>query len=176
MTNQMMKCPKCAYQRTAADRAPEWQCPSCGVAYSKATRSAEPQPPKAPKQSASLRAPPPSTIDSLTEDEKLSLVARGQKIAIYSIVLTFCLNALLRTQPVHPMVALLLTFGVGVYSVLGIVRICSGLEKSQGSKITFMVLAFVPLAGLVSLIYLSMSATKLLRSAGWRVGLLGAKP
>jgi hypothetical protein len=29
-------CPKCQYKRTAADQAPDWQCPSCGVAYSKA--------------------------------------------------------------------------------------------------------------------------------------------
>jgi hypothetical protein len=28
-------CPKCKYVRTAADQAPEWQCPSCGVAYLK---------------------------------------------------------------------------------------------------------------------------------------------
>lgn len=170
-----MKCPKCEYERTAADRAPAWQCPSCGVAYAKATR-AQPVPAATKRSPAPLPAASSTAIDSLTDDEKLSLVARGQKIAIYSILLTFCLNALLRTQPVHPIVALLLTFSVGVYSLVGIVRICSGLETSQGSKITFMVLAFLPLASLVSLIYLSMRATKLLRSAGWRVGLLGAKP
>jgi len=28
-------CPKCTYVRSAADQAPEWQCPSCGVAYLK---------------------------------------------------------------------------------------------------------------------------------------------
>lgn len=28
-------CPKCTYTRTAADRAPAWQCPSCGIAYIK---------------------------------------------------------------------------------------------------------------------------------------------
>ena len=170
-----MKCPKCEYERTAADRAPDWQCPACGVAYSKATRA---QPTVATVKRSPAPSPAAASIafESLSDDEKLSLVARGQKIAIYSFVLTFFVNTLLRTQPVHPIVALLLTFSVGVYSLVGIVRICSGLEKSQGSKITFMVLAFVPLAGLVSLIYLSMRATKLLRSAGWRVGLLGAKP
>lgn len=36
----MTICPKCRYQRTAADNAPEWQCPSCGVAYCKATQHA----------------------------------------------------------------------------------------------------------------------------------------
>ena len=33
---QAVICPKCQYERTAADQCPEWQCPSCGVAYSKA--------------------------------------------------------------------------------------------------------------------------------------------
>jgi hypothetical protein len=28
-------CPKCGYQRKAADTAPAWQCPSCGIAYNK---------------------------------------------------------------------------------------------------------------------------------------------
>ncbi|OYT92420.1 MAG: hypothetical protein CFE43_08190 [Burkholderiales bacterium PBB3] len=28
-------CPKCKYQRRAADTAPAWQCPGCGVAYAK---------------------------------------------------------------------------------------------------------------------------------------------
>lgn len=30
-----MKCPKCAYERTVGETAPDWQCPSCGVAYAK---------------------------------------------------------------------------------------------------------------------------------------------
>jgi uncharacterized membrane protein YhaH (DUF805 family)/ribosomal protein L37AE/L43A len=33
---QVIVCPKCQYERTAADHGPDWQCPSCGVAYSKA--------------------------------------------------------------------------------------------------------------------------------------------
>lgn len=28
-------CPKCGHSRSAADTAPEWQCPACGVAYHK---------------------------------------------------------------------------------------------------------------------------------------------
>ncbi|OYU46649.1 MAG: hypothetical protein CFE44_01070 [Burkholderiales bacterium PBB4] len=33
--NPMTTCPKCQYQRKPQERAPQWQCPSCGVAYSK---------------------------------------------------------------------------------------------------------------------------------------------
>ena len=28
-------CPKCAYVRTAADTAPDWQCPKCEIVYAK---------------------------------------------------------------------------------------------------------------------------------------------
>jgi hypothetical protein len=37
----VMICPKCQYERGAADTAPDWQCPSCGVAYNKAALAAE---------------------------------------------------------------------------------------------------------------------------------------
>jgi glutaredoxin len=33
------RCPKCRYERQAADTAPDWQCPSCGIAYSKAEQT-----------------------------------------------------------------------------------------------------------------------------------------
>ena len=37
----MTICPKCQYQRTEQDHAPEWQCPGCGVAYNKVRPSNE---------------------------------------------------------------------------------------------------------------------------------------
>jgi hypothetical protein len=59
--------------------------------------------------------------------------------------------------------------------MLGVVRICSGLQRSQGQKILFMVLTFFPVINLIVLVYLSVKATRLLREAGWSVGLLGAR-
>jgi uncharacterized membrane protein YhaH (DUF805 family) len=38
---QAIICPKCQYQRTAADDGPAWQCPNCGIAYNKATSQAD---------------------------------------------------------------------------------------------------------------------------------------
>lgn len=29
------RCPRCRYERSVSESAPDWQCPSCGVAYSK---------------------------------------------------------------------------------------------------------------------------------------------
>jgi hypothetical protein len=167
-----MKCPKCGYERKATEHAPVGQCPSCGVAYSKASRAADF---RTSVSTAQRPAPATPANDSETADEKLALAAGGQKIAIYCLLLTFVLNAVTRTQSFPPIVVLLLTFALGVYSLVGVVRICSGLDKGQGTKIFFMVCAFVPLASIVTLIYLSMRTTKLLRAAGWTVGLMGAK-
>jgi hypothetical protein len=61
------------------------------------------------------------------------------------------------------------------WSLLGIVTVCSGLRLSQGQKILFMVLIFYPLINLIVLVILSVKATRLLREAGWSVGLLGAR-
>src|SRR3954452_6814958 len=33
------KCPKCGYERTAADTAPEAACPACGLLFSKYLKS-----------------------------------------------------------------------------------------------------------------------------------------
>ncbi|GEM_PF-2714488 len=41
-------CPKCGHVRTAADHAPDWQCPKCGVAYAKVLARGESAPPAAP--------------------------------------------------------------------------------------------------------------------------------
>ena len=68
-----------------------------------------------------------------------------------------------------------LAFVVTGFTVNGVLKICSGLGKSQGSKLAFMVAAVFPLVNLVTLVFLSLKATKLLRSAGWEVGLLGAR-
>jgi hypothetical protein len=101
--------------------------------------------------------------------------ARGQKILIYCILLNFLLGAVERLHVVPNLMMLGLYILTTVWSLLGIVRICSGLQRSQGQKILFMVLMFFPLINLVALVYLSMKATRLLREAGWSVGLIGAR-
>jgi hypothetical protein len=65
---------------------------------------------------------------------------------------------------------------LGIFSLVGVVRLSSGLGKPTGSTIFYMVLTFVPLVSLVAWIVLSLQATRRLRAAGWQVGLLGARP
>jgi hypothetical protein len=60
--------------------------------------------------------------------------------------------------------------------LLGIVRLGSAFRHSTTRKIVYMVLGFVPLANLVLYVVQSVRATRMLRAAGWKVGLLGARP
>jgi hypothetical protein len=174
-----VKCPKCGYERRPTDSAPQWQCPSCHVAYVKAAQvqdvSAKPQlqPTAQRVQPTTRRATvEPVEVDS---DELERLLSRGQKIVIYSILLNFLLRGLDRGHVAPDGVIYGLYFCTAAYSLLGVLKICSGLRKSQGTKILFMVLSYFPLINLIALVYLNVQATRSLRQAGWTVGLLGAR-
>lgn len=136
-----------------------------------------PKPAAAAAPATAARRPNSIEIDAAAEEHDgsdLDKAASGQKILIYSILLGFVSNAVARSG-VHPLVPLLATAALAFYSLLGVVRLGSGLGKSTGTTIAFMVLSFVPLANIVSWIVLSIQATRRLRAAGWRVGLLGAR-
>ena len=169
-----MKCPKCGYERRSVDQAPAWQCPSCHVAYAKAglaTSTATLVATQAVSAAATA-----ARVAEIDEEEKLSLAAGGQKIAIYCILLNMILQGVSRSAALPALAVLALSCLIGFYSLVGVVRICSGLSKSQNTKIGFMVAVFVPLLNVVTLVHLSIKTTRELRRAGWRVGLLGAKP
>jgi len=109
------------------------------------------------------------------QDERAELAANGQKIVIGSIVLNFVLGAAERSGALPSLVAWLLALAIAAWSLLGVVRICSALGRGQAAKLTWMALSFVPLVNLVSLLVLNADANRLLRQAGWRIGLFGAR-
>jgi hypothetical protein len=159
-----VKCPKCGYVRLATDVAPDWQCPSCQVAYVKA------------HSAAAVPESVPAAVASDDDDERAVLAASGQKIVIYCILLTFGVRGVAQGNVTAPWVAMVLSFGVAAYSLFGVLRICSALGKSQNQKLMFMALSCMPWLNLIALVVLNAKATALLRAAGWRVGLLGARP
>lgn len=183
-----MKCPMCGYERGPKDEPPVWQCPSCKVAYVKAAAAAvsfraqpvvtkipPPAEPIPASEAAARRERAQQDREKIAADLREWQVARGQKILIYCILLNFLLRAVDRAQVVPDLVMLGLYLLTTAWSMLGVVRICSGLQRSQGQKILFMVLTFFPVINLIVLVYLSVKATRLLREAGWSVGLLGAR-
>jgi hypothetical protein len=173
-----MVCPKCGYSRQPRDTAPEWQCPSCQVAYAKVTKATSP--PQANDRVAVSQPSAPPLNPVADDDRELTvrndLLASGQRIAIVAILITLVLRSILGSQLISPIIAALLLAAVAVYSLVGLVRMCTGLGDGQGRKILLMVLAFVPLINLIALVYVNVRATKALRAAGWTVGLFGARP
>lgn len=109
------------------------------------------------------------------DEEILSLAAQGQKTVIYAIVLNLLFRAAERGQLLTGLFADVVFICVAGYTLLGVARICSGLGKSQNQKIGWMVLSFLPLISLIALVYLNVKATRMLRNAGWQIGLLGAR-
>jgi putative exporter of polyketide antibiotics len=111
----------------------------------------------------------------LDEDESAELAARGQLIVIVSILLNLGLNGIQGNNALPALVTTALGFAVAAWSLLGVVKICSALGRTQGAKLTYMALSFLPVVNLVSLVVLNVGATRLLRRAGWTVGLFGAR-
>ncbi len=172
-----MKCPKCSYERKSTDEAPDWQCPLCGVVYAKVLR--------AQQDKATLTAaiePDAGQTEQEAEEaelifqERLVLASQGQKMVIHSFLLNMVLGAVERAHILSGLVLEALFICIAVYALTGVVRICSGLDKTQNEKLSYMVMSFFPLVNLVLFVYLSFKTSGVLREAGWTVGLLGARP
>lgn len=120
----------------------------------------------------------PSALDDedveLDDGMDLEKAAKGQRMLVMSVIGGFVLNAMARAG-VQPVLMLALLIGLGIYSLLGVVRLGTGLGKSTGATIFCMVLSFFPLLNLVCWIVLSVQATRALKAAGYSVGLLGAR-
>ncbi len=171
-----MKCPKCSYERLPEDTAPSWQCPACKVAYAKVRTVARATVTSEHVQATQSVAAQATDETGDNEQERQRLAARGQKIVIYCILINFVLRAVDQTHAVTGSIVNLLYLCTAVFSLLGILKICSGLSASQNRKILCMVLSFFPLINLVVMVYLSFRTNRMLREAGWQTGLLGARP
>jgi len=99
-------------------------------------------------------------------------VASAQKLVIYAFALILLFNLLMRSG--SPLV-LVPALAAAVFGVISVYRLASALGYSTGLRVLFVVLMFVPLASLIVLLMLIDRATKALRAAGYKVGLLGAR-
>jgi hypothetical protein len=91
---------------------------------------------------------------------------------IYAILLNFVTFALQAGGT--PLLGLIVALTALVMSLVGIFRVGSGMGFGVAAKILLVILMFVPLANLITLLVLNSRATKLLREAGYTVGLMGA--
>lgn len=120
--------------------------------------------------------PEDSEEDEADLEERQWLAASGQKMAIYSIIFNFVLRSAEKSEALTGHLLEAISLVVALFAVAAVLKMCSGLGRSQNQKILFMVLSFVPFINIGVLIYLSIKTTRLLRDAGWTVGLFGAKP
>ena len=107
-----------------------------------------------------------------TTAQPIETIASGQKLILYAILVYFLAFGL---QAAFGDIAVLVDIVAIVMSLVGMFRLASGLGYSTGSKIGLVILLLVPLVGLITLLVLNSHATKALRGAGYKVGLLGAR-
>lgn len=103
-------------------------------------------------------------------------VAKGQKLVIYAILLqmlTYTLPFFLSDESVLIVAGLVGLVALAI-SLTGVYKMSSGLGASMGMRILYLLLMFIPCANLITLLALNQQATKKLREAGYKVGLLGA--
>lgn len=104
------------------------------------------------------------------DDHQLDKVASGQKLVIYAVIVNFIASS----QGKLPMLATTLAVVALVMAIMGILRLATGLRLSAAAKTLTVLATFIPLVNIIVLLILSSKATKLLREAGFTVGLLGA--
>ncbi|HEX5276151.1 MAG TPA: hypothetical protein VFW42_00610 [Fluviicoccus sp.] len=116
----------------------------------------------------------PQTQVSFQQDNTalLEQVAAGQKLVIYSILANF-LGAALRAP--FPALYWLLAVAALVMAIWGLVKLGRGMEASMLGKVFAFICLFIPLVNLLVLISINFRASRLLREAGYEVGLLGVK-
>ena len=102
-------------------------------------------------------------------------IASGQKIVIYAIVANFLVSVSQRSTPELGVTLVILSLLVSAAGVYGAYRLCTGLDYSIGIKALVIILLFIPFISLITLIFLSVKGTKVLRQAGYEVGFFGVK-
>lgn len=120
----------------------------------------------------------PGTDQNDTRTAQLVLeVATQQKRLIWFILFQILLLPVLFLLPLsgESVAWLILSLILGMICAYLIYKVCRALEISTFWLAVAIVVLFVPYIGLLSLLSVNSMATKFLRAAGVRVGLMGAK-
>lgn len=112
------------------------------------------------------------TEKGATTTQRIENIESGQKLIIYSILVGFFSSGI---QAVYGDIGSLIIIPAIVISIVGMFRLVSGLGYSVSAKIGLVILLIIPGINLISMLVLNSRATKTLRDAGYKVGLLGAR-
>ena len=115
---------------------------------------------------------PPRTESYSTAQGLIPDVESGQRLVIHAFLVDVLV--MLPLQQLHPLLVFpVMLVAVGM-ALVGVLRLSRGLAWSTGARIALVALLFVPLVNLVTLLVLNVRASRELRRAGYKVGLLGA--
>lgn len=119
------------------------------------------------------KAPLSDTQNQLDPElsERMERMSFGQKLVIYAVLIYF-LAALARLI-IGPL-AFVLVFASLIMSLVGQYKVLSARQSHILVKIILFILLFVPLINILVLLSINSRATKALREAGYKVGLVGA--
>ena len=112
------------------------------------------------------------TPDEATQTEQ---VRSGQRWALVAILLNL-ISVPLLLVPEGALIRAPLVLVAIILAVLGIVRMSRGLGINLVLIVLMAMGMVVPLVNLVILLIINVQATRYLRSRGFEIGLLGAKP
>ena len=102
---------------------------------------------------------------------RLNRIASGQRLMIYSILVSFFAMAL---QASVGSAASIVTIGSSILSMVGVVRLSGALGNSGVVRLLSAIAMIIPLINLLVMLRFSSLATKALRAGGYKVGLFGA--
>ena len=102
---------------------------------------------------------------------RLEQMAAGQKLVVYAVLVYFI--AVFARLVLGP-IALLLIVASLLMSLVGLYKVLTARESHIAVKIILFILLFVPLVNILVLLRINGRATKTLREAGYKVGLMGA--
>ena len=120
-------------------------------------------------------ATPAAKVDDVTTDvvdiPRLNRVASGQRLMIYSILVS--LVALALQASIGP-ASFVVTIGSWILSMIGVVRLSGALGNSTIVRVVCAIAMVIPLINLLVMLRFSSIATNKLRVGGYKVGLFGA--
>jgi hypothetical protein len=109
-------------------------------------------------------------VDSaaVVDHVRLDRVASGQRLLVISVLISF-----LGFLPLGLFNAIFV-IAAAIVGIVGAVRTSGGLGSHWVMRVVYSLMMILPLFNLLAMARLSAKATKVLRAAGYKVGLLGA--
>jgi hypothetical protein len=110
-------------------------------------------------------------------EENIESVRSGQRWVIAAIIINLgsILFRVFQAEEVQVMANAVIMLTALVISLIGLVRLMSGLKYPVVARVLCCLLMFAPLLNIVILGIINRGGTKLLREHGFTVGLLGAR-